>query len=637
MAASRIPSTSAYRHFVQVRTQKISHAFYLPINLAFTGIDVEQWSPQLSPNLSSGETIECIKAWYRNCLDCHDQCAQRSKGASWLQLPTRLIDIGSFGSKTCRLRLTNSDSLDFISEGYLTLSHRWGQSKPLQLNSSTAEALEAGILISDLPNCFQDAVFLAHKLGIHYLWIDSICIRQDDEKDWLNEAPRMKNTYNCAAINIVAGHSTGSEDSMFHTQSRRSVQSMTITSDWKSKGPTDYILWNDTAIRNDFQRAPLTQRGWVLQERLLAPRILQFGKSQVYWRCSELFACEGWPQGAYSAEGQAVTYDVDMDTFKSITAGTQTALEQNHQVWLWQWVIVHYSGCQLTYAKDKLIALSGLAQQFRQVTGDRYLAGLWRSSIMELLCWRRVTDNNAAEHRLPYRAPTWSWASVEGQVRFVHFSAQWQDCIWTKDLAEVLDATVTPLHGEDTGQVKDGHMTMKGRLHSFALVAQAEKETVYEVDGQTRTGDGRTFTADVLLDEPEKVKLWILPICVLASSENFMGYFSVTLEGLVLARSIDVDPTRGNDGTYQRVGCFRGKDHFSGMKDKIFGLHIYRAEDDDATDEEASDENGSEAGSDDDEAGEAESDWDDYEGDVVIEGSFRFRRRVGVWHTIKIV
>jgi hypothetical protein len=514
--------------------------------------------------------------------------------------------------------VTAAEKLDSISAGYLTLSHRWGQAEFIQLNASTIAALTAGIAISDLPRCFQDAIFLAHKLGIRYLWIDSLCIRQDLKEDWLREAPKMQNVYGCAAINIVAGHSSGPHDSIFHTRDPLPTQSAIVRSAWDGDEPTDYLLWDYWRLRTDYDWAPLTNRGWVFQERMLAPRMLQFGKDQVYWRCPALFACDSWPQGAYSKEGEPVKYGVDMDEFK-LHADTVDPVA------LWKTLVVRYARCELTFSDDRLIALSGVAQLFRSITGDRYLAGLWWSQIATSLRWKRNAEE-AARPRPPYRAPTWSWAAVDGPVAFAHYDYLLEYAFWGKALVEVLDADVTPLHGDEMAQVKDGYITVKGKLHSFVLISQDEDKTVYEIDGQRRAGKAATtFIADIALEEVEKLPMWLLPITVNGVVDFNEECF--ILEGLVMVRSSELGMQSSDDGSYMRVGYFQSRNYYISLRDKAFGLHIdmFDPRDEDAADEEAFDEVG--------------GDWDDYEvePDCFDSNSIRFRRRAGPWNVIKIV
>ncbi|RSL44918.1 hypothetical protein CEP54_014492 [Fusarium duplospermum] len=367
-----------------------------------------------SATFNSDAAIQLMRGWLGTCLDQHQKCTQCGKDSEQFQLPTRLLDAGVLGSKGCRLVLTNSDS---VSGGYLTLSHSWGSSPFLQLKSETMSALTAGIPTHELPATFRDAVFIAHQLGIRCMWIDSLCIQQDSEEDWVREAPTMWHVYGFALINIVAGHSEGPEDGLFPPRDISSVESLIVKSKWDDQLKTNYLLWNKSALRDDFESTPLTQRGWVFQERLLAPRILQFGKMQVYWRCSELFATEAWPQGVHFATGEALRFGTGLDALDKkasmeippISKWPQVAVNtaSEEPVAAWERLVAKYSNTKLTYGEDKLVALSGIAKLFQQMFKDRYLAGLWWSPFARLLCWRRDDhQDKEARVRPDYRAPS---------------------------------------------------------------------------------------------------------------------------------------------------------------------------------------------------------------------------------------
>src|SRR5438034_1924444 len=69
-----------------------------------------------------------------------------------------------------------------------------------------------------LPKTFQDAVLLTRALGVRYLWIDSLCIIQDDEKDWKRENPKMGEVYQYATITIAAAHARDSSEGCFYEE-----------------------------------------------------------------------------------------------------------------------------------------------------------------------------------------------------------------------------------------------------------------------------------------------------------------------------------------------------------------------------------------------------------------------------------
>jgi hypothetical protein len=129
----------------------------------------------------------------------------------------------------------------------------------------------------------------------------------------------------------------------------------------------------------------------------------------------------------------------------------------------------------LTYSKDKLPALSGLARMIEQRTGDKYFAGLWKCHIIEDLAWTVygitfITAASAFGHNrnlltglrgsaqvpppLTYRAPSWSWASLDAHVAFVQMD-------FDNIVAEYIDCYVEPAGNDPYGMVKSGWIKMR--------------------------------------------------------------------------------------------------------------------------------------------------------------------------------
>jgi hypothetical protein len=146
---------------------------------------------------------------------------------------------------------------------------------------------------------------------------------------------------------------------------------------------------------------PLIRRGWALQERLLAPRTLHFAKTEVFWECHQKSACESFPEKLPIA--CTVWY----------THFAKQPLTQS----MWTWIVERYSTCKLTYAKDKLVAISGLARHIQKQTKDQYMAGMWRKDLEFHLCWSGPYFSRRGEANM-YGAPTWSWASMDCEISF---------------------------------------------------------------------------------------------------------------------------------------------------------------------------------------------------------------------------
>ena len=167
--------------------------------------------------------------------------------------------------------------------------------------------------------------------------------------------------------------------------------------------------------------APLNGRAWVVQERLLSPRVLHYGKDQLLWECHELDACETYPQGLPSIAAIAHTLfkgldpEVDGRRLRKFSNNkSDPDLDPYH---LWAKVVQAYTSSDLSKPGDKLIAIYGIAKRFRSMLNDTYLAGLWLRVLPTQLLWH--VDDCSQANGLPakrppsYRAPSWSWASVD--------------------------------------------------------------------------------------------------------------------------------------------------------------------------------------------------------------------------------
>lgn len=186
---------------------------------------------------------------------------------------------------------------------YWTLSHRWGDpNRILQLNKDTAPRLYGGISLEELSPTFRDTVLLVHRLGYSYLWIDSLCIFQDSITEWQAEADNMIDVYRNSLCNIsvTAASSNPSTEGLFRPRklSPRLLYpfggAARVADDLIG---TPWIAWTDSMWEDEIESAPLNTRGWVVQERFLAPRAVHFAENQIYWECLESTHCEADPEG----------------------------------------------------------------------------------------------------------------------------------------------------------------------------------------------------------------------------------------------------------------------------------------------------------------------------------------------------
>jgi hypothetical protein len=267
---------------------------------------------------SPDDALDIAERWMSKCR-CAD--AWEESGRKWY--PRRLLDLTELrGAKhdlrRAKVRLVETDNF-FQETGsmgtshvstnheyrYITLSHCWGKPRegyePLRLTDITmARFMSDGIELDDFPNTYRDALLFACKLnGVRFVWIDSLCIRQalDGEgyvkqeqlRDWFEQSRFMDRVYRKAYLNISATASSDGHGGLFRSRAPGSLQQDTIDV---------YCPFANEATKSTFVRctvtlasawvelvdqAPINKRGWVFQERLLAPRVLHFCHNQVAW------------------------------------------------------------------------------------------------------------------------------------------------------------------------------------------------------------------------------------------------------------------------------------------------------------------------------------------------------------------
>ena len=353
------------------------------------------------------QVFALIKRLVAEC-DLSHQC--RMEGAP---LPSRLIDVGrpldsgSFVNiidiKEGTVSMSNYTALCYSRE----LGIRRDLAGPTKLSSKDSTRN-----ITGLPRVFQDAAILTRRLGVRYLWIDALCIPDDQFDSFERDSVAFANIYKNAYLTLAA---TGAEsDSQGLLMPRTPMPYVHIphkTSDgtsgelWLHRLPLDKEFMRTSYVA--LESEPLFKGAWAFQERVLSSRTVHFASDQIYFECARQFVSEDgllMNQCLIPAVSSLPSY-VDRD-------------------WLNRWsdIVWHYGTCNLIEPLHKLPALSNIAKAFRGTFENAYLAGLWKSSLIECLCWQSVDCKPVSE----YRAPSWSWASVDGLVGMGFHTSMWE-------------------------------------------------------------------------------------------------------------------------------------------------------------------------------------------------------------------
>jgi hypothetical protein len=179
------------------------------------------------------------------------------------------------------------------------------------------------------------------------------------------------------------------------------------------------------------ESAPLNSRGWVSQERQLSPRIIHFSKDQVFWECYQktssevypdlpLWAMPTWYKNPTDLKRRLHHYarSREVDTESGSAVSSQRISFSDSLFWAWCSFRIAYSTGRLSQGSDKLVAMRGIAHKVSEATGDELVAGLWRSRMIEELCWwkRMIAGDPPFSEPTQWRAPTWSWASSNARI-----------------------------------------------------------------------------------------------------------------------------------------------------------------------------------------------------------------------------
>ena len=354
----------------------------------------------------------------QECLKAHPYCEENST----TYLPTRVLNIGSSG-EPCLLETEG------IRGRYITLSHCWGGKVSLTTTTDNLSAHKKAIPLASMPPTFRQAVHISKRLGIQYLWIDSLCILQNSKDDWEREASKMGDVYKGSYLTIAARAASSAEVGCFIARREASTCRIEYQSPDRSLSGSIYIL--DPAFQLErITETPLDTRGWVLQERILSPRILHYGAQQIYWECREATIRQDgkYPdinQDNLRLHGFKQSLDVHVPCDQIFYANNLRPREWTPQKFdlyarmaQWYCLVSMYSVRKLTFGSDKLPAIAGIAKTAAAFTGYSYIAGLWREDILAGLLWYRAGIEGSNEPLASLKLPSWSWARFNGRIEF---------------------------------------------------------------------------------------------------------------------------------------------------------------------------------------------------------------------------
>jgi hypothetical protein len=394
-----------------------------------TGLPLEPYGADLRylPRIINSDplseaTVGLVKDWLLGCRG-HSNCKEQKSRP----LPTRVIDV-----RTENPKIIESERL---VGSYVALSHCWGSTEDTfsTTTRNISERKTLGLKLSQLPLNFRDAISFTRRLGYEYLWIDSLCIIQQDLQDWRHEAGRMAGYYESATVTFAIADAINCHVGFLG--SRRRHYSPPIP----GKDSELYVLRQTPPGDDDLDlNSCIGKRAWTLQERLLSPRVIHFTQGQVVWHCRNSRWAEGYIDDLRSdlTWWDSWSHQIGRYIYQTERVAvnpTRNIVNIERAAKAWYGCVSEFSTRRLTRASDKLAAIAGLADALGRSELGQYMAGLWEHDLFRGLAWNRlglagrsgtqITRKAARtltareyEPPLEYRAPSWSWAAVNGPL-----------------------------------------------------------------------------------------------------------------------------------------------------------------------------------------------------------------------------
>jgi hypothetical protein len=477
-------------------------------------------------------TVEdAAKEWLRFCGEKYPRCLPLSDRP----LPTRVIDLGDKDSS--RVHLVESHGL---LGRYVALSHCWGDREPTTTTSDNyVSHKNEGIAICDLPQTFRDAIEVVRALGFQYLWIDCLCIIQQDGEDWRREAPRMLEVYANAVVTVASCVQDAFVGFLKESSWAPHTAVCQINLQWENENSATTVAfleeseqrpWDEHFFKRFERRAwhehfypedgqPWFSRAWTFQERLLSARILYFANGKLFYECST------------ARFSRSCNSPLPLESLhKDSTIVTKTSLQEldaHALMGMWYRFVADYSRRHLTQGQDRFAAISGVARIIAERSGSEYRAGLWASEFAYGLLWNssypikellpfkeKYSYRSVSRYKAEYPGPSWSWASCDHGVAYPDDAPRNACMAWSEwagsvekigpDVlalcCELLSTDIQPLHGvkgsigkEVFGSIEKGSLSLVSAARGIDIACGS---VVKPTDPPNWTGLGN-FTRDV--------------------------------------------------------------------------------------------------------------------------------------------
>lgn len=443
------------------------------------------------------QTCEAGQGDHHHCRSEHDP-----------SLPTRVIRIDPEDES-----LSLYEPQPGETGAYVALSHCWGppNRQPIRTTRETISQMRASVPESELSCVFRDTIWLCKQLGVQYVWIDSLCIIQDDAGDWEIESAKMADYYSQAHL-TVAAESSMNGTIPFLQESPDRWQRMIYSAPDQDGHPLTFAF-QEHFSNEVFHRGPynywkdghniLPTRAWTLQESILSRRIVRFTLSDIIWECQS--TSEHYDSSRVLGIGD-LNIRQALYALRNLEATDEERRDGADSVW--ESLVRMYSTRAITYDLDKLPAFSGIAASLAPIFQGRYFAGIWEAHLPRGLGWttRQLESHEPSRCAVgQYIAPSWSWASLP-QAMAVDFISRVGEDLEPDFHPKVLEAFCDRSDKAPFGRVRSGYILLEAPIFEVMLTCESSSNrgVKYKLDFGPEYGEGDLtdeFYEDCLLAE----------------------------------------------------------------------------------------------------------------------------------------